>query len=254
MAGFLGMGNFTKVGKGIKKEEQNKKRFFAFFDLYFAKLGSLIKLNLLFILFCIPVITIGPATAALMKIVKCYNEQKPVFLFSDFFDSFKQNFKQGFLMGIINIVVMVACYAAFIFYYAKAAFNAWYVIPLIFIIIVVAVAVFANFYIYLIIITVDLKLFAVIKNAIIFMFLGAKTNILTLIFAGSFLAGSFALLPYSIPLVLTLTFSSVALIVCYNSFQYIYKYLVKPYYDKTGIENPYEKTYDDETIFEDATE
>ena len=51
MAGFLGMGNFQKPGKGVKKEEPEKKRFFQFFDLFFRKITRLIQLNLLYLLF-----------------------------------------------------------------------------------------------------------------------------------------------------------------------------------------------------------
>ena len=54
MAGFLGFGNFQKPGKGVKKNEPEKKRFFQFFELFFRKLTKLIQLNLLYLLFCIP--------------------------------------------------------------------------------------------------------------------------------------------------------------------------------------------------------
>ena len=92
MAGFLGMGNFQKPGKGVKKEEPEKKRFFQFFDLFFRKITRLIQLNLLYLLFCIPIITIGPATAAMTKILRYYVEEKPVFLCSEFWAAFKENF------------------------------------------------------------------------------------------------------------------------------------------------------------------
>ena len=35
MAGFLGFGNFQKPGKGVKKNEPEKKRFFNFLSFFF---------------------------------------------------------------------------------------------------------------------------------------------------------------------------------------------------------------------------
>lgn len=252
MAGFLGIGNYAKPGKGVKKEQQEKKRFFQFFDLYFRKFWNLVRLNLLFILFCIPIVTIGPATAAMMKIVRYYNEGKPVFLFSDFLDAFKQNFLQSFLVSIINAILITGCFQGFIYYMVKFySGNALYIIPVIILVVLSIIIIFSNFYIFLVIVTVDLKLIGVIKNAVMFMFIGAKTNFLTFIFTSIVAVPCFLLFPFSIPIIGLIGFSTIAMIVCFNSFQYIYKHLVKPYYDQTGIENPYEKVYDDEAIFED---
>lgn len=256
MAGFLGMGNFTKPGSGVKRnEQQQKKRFFNFFDVYFRKFWSLVKLNLLFLIFCIPIVTIGPSISAMMKIVKCYNEEKPTFLFSDFFAAFKENFLQSFLISIINAVLFAGCYYGFIHYMVRFRSGMpLFIIPTIIIVIFAVILLFASFYAYLLIITVDLKLFAIIKNSILFAFIGAKTNFLTLFFTLLVILPCFILYPFSIILLILITFSTIAMIVCYNSFQYIYKFLVKPYYDNNGLKNPYEIDYSDESIFKDATE
>lgn len=54
MAGFFGIGDFTKEGKGVDKDAPKKRGLFAFFELYFRKLGRLCKLNMLYVLACIP--------------------------------------------------------------------------------------------------------------------------------------------------------------------------------------------------------
>ncbi|WMJ23128.1 DUF624 domain-containing protein [Paludicola sp. MB14-C6] len=253
MAGFLGMGNFTKPGKGIKKGADEKKRFFQFFDLYFRKFGSLIKLNLIFILFCLPIFTIGPATAGMMKVIRYYNEGKPVFLFSDFWDAFKQNFGQSFLMSIVNGIIASACYTSLVFYYGKML-NSWgYAIPLGIIAILSVLFIMMNFYTYLLIVTVDLKFIALLKNAFSMIILGIKSNFFTIIFTGLVVAICF-IIPIGGWLLLAIVgFSTIGMIICFNSFQHIYSYLIKPYYDSNGLENPYEKTEDTDSIFEDAT-
>ena len=124
--GFLGLGNYAKPGKGVRKDEPKKKRFFLFFELYFRKFVKLVELNLLYLLFCIPVITIGPATAAMTKITRCYTLEKPVFLFSDFWDAFKENFKQGLAVGLIQLFFLVCIAVAFVFYFRRAGQNSLY--------------------------------------------------------------------------------------------------------------------------------
>ena len=55
------------------------------------KMADLILLNLIFLLCCIPVVTIGPAITAL-------------YVIQTFFRSFKQNFKQSFVVGMIGLL------------------------------------------------------------------------------------------------------------------------------------------------------
>ena len=48
--------NYSKPGKGVEKNEQQKRPFFLFFELFFAKFWKMIQLNLLYLLFWIPAI------------------------------------------------------------------------------------------------------------------------------------------------------------------------------------------------------
>lgn len=257
MAGFLGMGGYAKPGKGVKRSQPEKKKFFQFFELYFRKFGSMIKLNLVYLLFCLPILTIGPATAALAKVSQYYCEGKPVFLMSDFWTAFKSNFKQGFIIGLIDTLFIFLFYEGFIFYYARTVQSWLYWIPLVILVLLAVIAAFMNFYTYQMMVTVQLNTWTLIKNSLMMCALGAKTNWLTLIFTALLLLPSIMFFPLSILIVLTITFSMSAMIVCFNSFQYIYQYLIKPYYDQTGLENPYERNTgfdEEEVIFRDTTE
>lgn len=108
------MFNYSKPGPGIEKEEQQKRRFFLFFELFFRKFWKLIQLNLLYILFWIPPLiagtlltpynatlaylafflvgtfTAGPATAGAIYILRNFATQTPVFLLSDFSSSLRK--------------------------------------------------------------------------------------------------------------------------------------------------------------------
>ena len=207
MGGFLGFGNYEKPGKGVGKKEREKKRFFQFFDLFFRKLGRLVQLNLLYILFCIPIVTIGPATAAMTKILREYTLERPVFLYSDFLDAFKENFKQGFVVSIFQGIVIVLIYSSVIYYISLTVKSVWFLLVLGFIGLIGLILLFASYYIYVMMVSVQLNVFQLIRNSVLFAFAGARTNILTLLFSTGILVVSFLFFPISIPLILFLAFS-----------------------------------------------
>ncbi|WHY01266.1 YesL family protein [Neobacillus sp. DY30] len=62
------------------------------------------QLNLLWLLFCLPVITIFPATVAMYCVIRQWVLHKDYSVFRNFFQYFKENFKQSFILGIIWII------------------------------------------------------------------------------------------------------------------------------------------------------
>ena len=59
MAGFFGMFDYSKPGKGVSKEDVQKSGIELYFDILSRRLWKLIKLNLIYVLFSIPAIVIG---------------------------------------------------------------------------------------------------------------------------------------------------------------------------------------------------
>lgn len=79
------------------------------------RLGNLILLNLLYLIFCIPIVTIGPATVALHYVTLKYAANEEDRVWEPFIHSFKQNLKQGIIVGLLTAVVGV--FLAFDLYY-----------------------------------------------------------------------------------------------------------------------------------------
>lgn len=79
------------------------------------RIGNLILLNFLYLIFCIPVVTIGPATAALHYVALKYAANEEDRVWAPFIHSFKQNLKQGTIVGIITTGLGV--FLAFDLYY-----------------------------------------------------------------------------------------------------------------------------------------
>ncbi|MEK3854910.1 YesL family protein [Cytobacillus sp. FSL H8-0458] len=71
-------------------------------------------LNLLWLVFCLPVLTIFPATTAMFGVVREWQNHKDIRLASAFFRHFKENFKQSFLIGAIWLVFSCLLIADFL--------------------------------------------------------------------------------------------------------------------------------------------
>lgn len=68
------------------------------------KICDIVLLSVVYVLCCIPIITIGPATTALYyTIVKVVRRERG-YLFGEFFKSFKANFKSGAFLTIVLLI------------------------------------------------------------------------------------------------------------------------------------------------------
>ena len=78
----------------------------AFFT-FLGKVCDVLFLSVIWTVFCIPVVTIGPANTAIYYATVKVIRRERGYLFREFFKSFKLNFKRGFLVGLIMTVVFV---------------------------------------------------------------------------------------------------------------------------------------------------
>ena len=61
-------------------------------------------LNLLWLVICLPILTIFPATTAMFGVVREWQKQKDIRIISAFFHHLKGNFKQSFVLGNLWLV------------------------------------------------------------------------------------------------------------------------------------------------------
>lgn len=174
--------NCSKPGPGVSKNAPRKKRFFLFWEIFGRKFSKIVQVNLLFVLFCIPIVTIGPATAAYTYVLRNFAREEHAFVWWDFIDAFKSNFKQAFAAGLIDIAV-TALFAFDVFFYItdKAPMTVGRYLLLAFSITAFILCLFARFHLYTIMVTFDLKLKYIYKNSFIFAILGLKNNICALL-------------------------------------------------------------------------
>lgn len=160
-----------------------------------------------------------------------------VFLFSDFKYAVKKNFKQGFLLGIFDAILQ----GVFVFDFMNMPDSG----ILYFLIYGIAILYFfMRFYLYLMLITFDMKISKMFKNALIFTVLGLKRNLLAVLWIIVMAVLNFLLfllympLGIALPAIYFLSFSTFT--TTYAAYPIIKQYMIDPYAtaeDKTVEEN-----------------
>ena len=240
---LFGLNDYTQAGPGVAKNAPKKKPFFEFFELYFRKFWKLLELNLLTALFCIPVVTIGPAIAGMTRVLRNYRLEKNAFIFHDFWKGFSGNLKQSIPIGLLDILFAVSAYAALQVYPAMYK-NSGSIIYIILCVISISFALtllMMNFYIFPMIVATDLSLANIIKNSFFLTCVGLKKNIITLIivvFVVLLLGVMIILHPLSVIIIPIWPVSFLGFLIMFNSYPLIQKYVIDPYYEERGESNP----------------
>ncbi len=210
--------NYNKPGPGVDKDAPPKPRFFIFFEVLKRKFWNLIRVNLMYVLFNIPallvayfiasmymqklqvdggigdfyirfflasfltllpIITVGPVQAGFTYILRNYSREEHAFIWWDFKETFQKNFKQGMAITGIDIVIMYILSIALNFYTSSSGLPA--VAATSFIVLSTMIFAMMHLYIYPMLVTVNLSLKNLYKNALIFSILKLFPNLLFLV-------------------------------------------------------------------------
>lgn len=247
--------NNNVSGRGVAKGAK-KKPFFRFWELFANKFWDFFKLNMIYVLFCLPVVTFGPATAALTAMMRNIYLERPQFIWHDFVKYFKENFKQAFWVGLLDIAVTAVGVITFIEYSKLPSPDTTLKVTYALSMAVQLLFLMMNFYIYPQIVALNLKLGNIFRNSLIMVFVNLPGELITLVVS----AGMGAIFVFfTLPAVFFLPFVPGAWLVflsvfcCYPAIQ---KHIINPFYEQSGKVNPeipdWELEEDeDETVFED---
>lgn len=218
-------------------------------------------------LFVIFAVLFGPATAGHTKILRAYVLEKPVFMVHDFFKTFKSEFKYSCVLGIIDCIV-ASCIVAALYVYPlliEQSGNKLFYVFFALALSVGIVVLMMNFYAFLMIIATNLKLKQILKNSLSLAIIALKKNLITLAvisvfvfaFAGVIIFADLGIAVIAMTLLPFLPASWLGLVICFNSYPIIQKYIINPYYEQRGEINPeligdLEEAQDsEEVLFED---
>lgn len=267
MAGLFGIGDFSKAGKGIEKNSAKQGSLKLFFEILGTRIWNLFRLNLIYVIACLPVLTIGPATAGMTKVVKNYAADKNAFVWMDFKQAFRENFLRAFVMGIIDLVAYFGMASGIWLYSTNAIYvssqNAGITTEEIIYYVLLAVTLSAgitftvmNYYIYIMMVSTDLSMKNIIKNSLALAFLAPRKNLTAFILSVVIGLIPLGLIWLNMQFIIVLPFAPAAiigLVVCYLCYPVVQKYVIAPYYEETGEQNPEAPAEEssEEVLFED---
>lgn len=276
--------NYDKVGRGVTKDPDKKLPLFKFIDIYLSHFSKLVILNFIFLIALLPFagimfveyldlgdmmyyvmyavfvamgVIVGPAVCGFMKVLRNISCRRPVFIWADFWKAFGSNFKQGALMGVIDMFFIVAMSFAIPMYFNMAEQNSFFNVP--FVICLVTSFLFAtmHFYIYLLIVSTNLSLWQILKDALYLTAIEVKTSIVNLITTVVLLLAFVVFFPWTVFTIIIIP-SFLGLLYAFNCFPAIRQHVIKPYYDERGEQMPdlsYTQSSDgEEAVFVDTPE
>ena len=196
--------------------------------------------------------TFGPVNVGTTYIIRNMLKGEPIFMWEDMKYSIKRNLRQGIIYGIIDIVLSFMLVYDVIFFFFNAGTS--FMTSMFFYVSLVAAFFyfFMRFYIYLMMVTFDLSLFKLFKNAMIFAFLGFKRNFLALlgigfiVFINLLLFTTPILMGLGIALPFVLTLGICTYIAAYAAWPKIKQIMIDPYYKDE------EPDYEDFAIMKDV--
>lgn len=108
--------HITREGPGVDRHAPPKRGLALLADVVRREWWMLIQLNLLYILFALPLVTLPAAQIAASRVTALMLEDRPVYLWRDFWEAFRSRFWRATALGLV-IVAALATGA-----YATAAF------------------------------------------------------------------------------------------------------------------------------------
>ncbi|HIS02398.1 MAG TPA: YesL family protein [Candidatus Pullichristensenella avicola] len=199
----------------LTREAVKRRGFLGFMETLWREFFELIKLNLLFLLACVPVVTIPAAVTGMCGVVTKMARDKNHFLWPDFWKAFKRDFGLSLLGGLIYAAALAVFSVSTAFYYRLMATSMFFVVLAGFSACLLLLALCSAFYFFPMLATVDLPLRALLKNALVLTFTNYKKTLPALGWSLLLLVVGVGLLPYSVILVLFILFALIALVNTY---------------------------------------
>ncbi len=271
---------FTKPGPGVDKDAPEKLRIWQFFEIFWGQLSKLSLINMIYFVAMLPLVAglaicfkvdflspsiitlrvpgtidlIGlilivaslfisfPATLGFTYVMRNIQRREHAWLWHDFIKHTKANYKKGVANGVVTLLVYYLLLNAHSIYYSQQVFGSGYVNSFLAILMLALVVVFtwAQFYVNTMIVTFDLSLKNIYRNAVLFAISNAPRNILVSIICLILGFGVFVL-AYIIPVLAVI----LAILILYSLFGFITVFCVYPTIDKYMISVIEDNSQDD---------
>ena len=154
----------------LERSAIRKRGFVGYMDMLWREFFELLKLNLLFVLSCVPIITIPAALTAMHRITSVMVRDENHFLWPDYWKAFRRDFWKSLGGGAAIAAVMALFVLSTVFYYNLMQVNKVFVLLAGFAACVVLLTLCVSFYFFPMLAMVDLPLGALLKNSMALVF------------------------------------------------------------------------------------
>lgn len=184
-------------------------------------------------IFVLSIFVAAPATAGFTYVIRNFQREEHAWVFSDFKDNFKSNFKQAVALGFIDAAVYLLMYVAFVFYrFQMPVINPGMakLAPVLTALIVMMCIIYTwmHYYIYVMMVTFDLKLKDMFRNSLLFAIGKLPLNLLITIICGAIIFLSVYYIAIGAILSFVITLSLLGYIVIFSVYPTIDNYLIEP--------------------------
>ena len=187
------------------------------------------------------VITFGWQNVGAAYIVRNMVRGEPVFIWSDYFYAIKRNLKEGFFLGLIDATILFVLGFDISYFWGR---GGTFTLDVGFFLTIALIVIYflMRFYLYLLLVTFDLSIFKILKNALIFSLLGFKRNIMGVLGIALITGVHILLLLFLIstplsglPIILPFLWymAAVTFTSAYAAYPVIDRYMIAPYVNQT---------------------
>lgn len=217
---------YSRPGPGIPKDAPKKKGLALFFEILVREAFELIKLNLLFLLFCVPVVTIPAAITAMSRVTGKMVRDENHYLWEDFWGTFKKEFVPATLGGWLLLIVIVLSVVGILFYSGGVSMSGIFMLPLVVTVAVGLVTLMASFYFFPMLALVDLPLKQLLKNALLLSVVCPLPNLLAAVIFILSMYFMIGLLFFAVPIILFLVCALLNFICTFAAYGGLCKFVI----------------------------
>lgn len=192
---------YLKEGPGIEKDAPPKTGLALFFEILVREFWQLLKLNLLFVICALPLVTFGAARAALSRCTMNMVRDVPNDVWDDFRQELKKDFSRNTALGLLELFALGMLMLLLSLPGIRSNTVACVVL-----LALTAIVVLVLGYLWPMVVAVDVPLRAAIKNAAVLALAFPQHSLPALVVALLLYGLSFWLFPLSLPLVMFVPF------------------------------------------------
>lgn len=224
--------SYLKEGPGIEKDAPKKTGLALFFEIFIREFWQILKLNFMFVVCALPLVTFGAARAALSRCTMNMVRDVPNDVWYDFRQEFKKDFVGNTKFGLLELFGI----GSLLFMLSQPIVQSSAVLCGS----VLMLGVFGGLvfgYLWPMLVMVDLPVRAAVKNAVALTFACLQHSLPALCVSALLLGLSFWMFPLSLPLVLFIPFGISSFVMSFAAWSDIERLVICSTIRENGGEN-----------------